>query len=112
MTGSAHPAVRRLLSDPGSVQVLGAPPGPSPLGDGVFQTGDLGRIDDAGFLTLQGRKDAMINVGGLKVSPAEVTATLQRHPAVREATVLGVPDGRGEQVVYAAVELSGTTDEN
>lgn len=91
--------------------VLGAPPAPSPLGEGVFRTGDLGRIDDAGFLTLHGRKDAMINVGGLKVSPAEVTATLQRHPAVREAAVLGVPDGRGEQVVYAAVELSGTADE-
>jgi long-chain acyl-CoA synthetase len=91
--------------------VLGAPPDPSPLGDGVFRTGDLGRLDSDGFLTLLGRKDALINVGGLKVSPAEVTDALQRHPAVREAAVLGVPDGRGEEVVYAAVALSKPADE-
>jgi long-chain acyl-CoA synthetase len=91
--------------------VLGAPPDSSPLGAGVFRTGDLGRLDSEGFLTLLGRKDALINVGGLKVSPAEVTAALQQHPAVREAAVLGVPDGRGEQVVYAAVALSRPADE-
>ena len=91
--------------------VLGAPPAPSPLGDGTFRTGDLGSLDVDGFLTLHGRKDALINVGGLKVSPAEVAATLERHPAVREAAVLGVPDGRGEEVVFAAVALSGAADE-
>jgi long-chain acyl-CoA synthetase len=91
--------------------VLGAPPDPSPLGGGVFRTGDLGRIDPDGFLTLLGRKDAVINVGGLKVSPAEVTAALQRHPAVREAAVVGIPDGRGDEVVYAAVALSRPADE-
>jgi long-chain acyl-CoA synthetase len=91
--------------------VLGAPPDSTPLGGGVFRTGDLGRLDAEGFLTLLGRKDALINVGGLKVSPAEVAAALQRHPAVREAAVLGVPDGRGEEVVYAAVALSRPADE-
>ncbi|MGH2932122.1 MAG: class I adenylate-forming enzyme family protein [Gaiellaceae bacterium] len=91
--------------------VLGAPPGPSPLGSGKFQTGDLGCIDPEGFLTLAGRRDAMINVGGFKVSPTEVAATLERHPAVREAAVLGVPDGRGEEVVYAAAALSRSVDE-
>jgi long-chain acyl-CoA synthetase len=91
--------------------VLGAPPEPSPLGEGTFRTGDLGRLDLDGFLTLLGRKDALINVGGLKVSPAEVAATLERHPAVREAAVLGVPDGRGEEVVYAVVESAGAAEE-
>ena len=91
--------------------VLGAPPPPLPLGDGVFRTGDLGEIDSEGFLTLLGRKDALINVGGLKVSPAEVAATLERHPAVLEAAVLGVPDGRGDEVVYGVVALSGSSDE-
>jgi acyl-CoA synthetase (AMP-forming)/AMP-acid ligase II len=86
--------------------VLGAPDGTSPLGDGIFRTGDIGRMDSDGFLTLVGRRDAMINVGGLKVSPAEVSATLERHPAVREAAVLGFPDGRDEEVVYAVVSLS------
>ena len=86
--------------------VLGAPEGPSPLGDGSFRTGDIGRMDSDGFLTLVGRGDAMINIGGLKVSPAEVSATLERHPAVREAAVLGFPDGRDEEVVYAVVSLA------
>ena len=85
---------------------LGAPDGPSPLVDGVFRTGDIGRMDSDGFLTLVGRRDAMINVGGLKVSPTEVSATLERHPAVAEAAVLGFPDGRDEEVVYAVVSLS------
>jgi acyl-CoA synthetase (AMP-forming)/AMP-acid ligase II len=92
--------------------VLGAPPGESPLRDGVFRTGDLGRIDSRGFLTIEGRRDAMINVGGLKVSPTEVAATLERHSAVREAAVLGFPAGRGEEVVYAVVESSGPVGED
>ena len=86
--------------------VLGAPDGQSPLEDGTFRTGDIGRLDADGFLTLVGRRDAMINVGGLKVSPVEVSATLERHPAVREAAVLGFPDGRDEEVVYAVVSLA------
>ena len=91
--------------------VLGAPAGESPLGDGVFRTGDLGHIDSDGFLTVEGRRDAMINVGGLKVSPAEVAAILERHAGVREAAVLGFPDGRGEEVVYAVVESSAPVGE-
>jgi long-chain acyl-CoA synthetase len=63
-------------------------------------------MDADGFLTLVGRRDAMINVGGLKVAPTEVSSTLERHPAVREAAVLGLPDGREEEVVYAVVALS------
>ena len=92
--------------------VLGAPVGPSPLRNGIFRTGDVGHMDSEGFLTVIGRRDAMINVGGLKVSPAEVSATLERHSAVREAAVLGVPDGLGQEVVYAAVALSGSAGED
>jgi long-chain acyl-CoA synthetase len=91
--------------------VLGAPSGPSPLRDGSFWTGDVGRMDADGFLTVLGRRDALINVGGLKVSPAEVAATLEGHPAVHEAAVVGVPDGQGDEVPYAVVALSGSTDE-
>lgn len=91
--------------------VLGAPPGPSPFRTGSFWTGDLGRMDADGFLTVLGRRDALINVGGLKVSPAEVAATLEAHPAVREAAVIGVPDGQGDEVPYAVVALSGSADE-
>jgi long-chain acyl-CoA synthetase len=94
--------------------VMGAPPAPapSPLGDGVFRTGDIGSLDAEGFLTLVGRRESMINVGGLKVAPVEVSATLERHPAVREAAVLGVPDGRDEEVVYAVVALARPVGED
>jgi acyl-CoA synthetase (AMP-forming)/AMP-acid ligase II len=69
-------------------------------------------MDEDGFLTVLGRRDALINVGGLKVSPAEVAATLEAHPAVREAAVVGVPDGQGDEVPYAVVALSGPADES
>jgi acyl-CoA synthetase (AMP-forming)/AMP-acid ligase II len=92
--------------------VLGAPPGNSPFRAGSFWTGDLGSMDADGFLTVLGRRDALINVGGLKVSPAEVAATLERHPAVREAAVVGLPDGQGDELPYAVVELSAPADES
>jgi acyl-CoA synthetase (AMP-forming)/AMP-acid ligase II len=91
--------------------VLGAP-NPSPFREGSFWTGDVGRMDADGFLTLLGRRDALINVGGLKVSPVEVAATLERHPAVREAAVIGLPDGQGDELPYAVVTLSGPADES
>lgn len=91
---------------------LGAPAEGSPFRGDAFWTGDLGVIDDDGFLTLRGRKDDLINVGGLKVSPAEVRAALERHFAVREAAVIGVPDARDGQVVYAVVELGEPASES
>jgi long-chain acyl-CoA synthetase len=92
--------------------VLGAPPGPSPFRAGSFWTGDVGHLDADGFLTVLGRRDALINVGGLKVSPAEVAAALEGHPSVREAAVIGVPDRQGDEVAYAVVALSRSTDES
>ena len=84
---------------------LGAPAGPSPLSGGMFRTGDLAEIDGEGFVRIRGRRDSVINVGGLKVSPQEVAEALERHPAVREAAVIGMPDGRGDDIVAAAVVL-------
>ena len=83
--------------------VMGAPAGPGPFRKGEYWTGDNGVRDPDGFLYLRGRKDSMINVGGLKVAPDEVRAALERHPAVREAAVLGVQDKGGDEVVYAVV---------
>jgi acyl-CoA synthetase (AMP-forming)/AMP-acid ligase II len=85
---------------------LGGPDGPTSLGGGSFRTGDLAEIDDAGFIRILGRRDAVINVGGLKVSPEEVSEALERHPAVRQAAVVGVPDEHGEELVAAAVVLT------
>jgi long-chain acyl-CoA synthetase len=86
--------------------VLGGPDGPSPLAGGSFRTGDLAEIDAGGFIHVHGRRDSIINVGGLKVSPQEVSETLERHPAVRQAAVVGVSDGRGHEIVTAAVVLA------
>lgn len=86
--------------------VLGGPPGATPLANGSFRTGDLAEIDAGGLIRILGRRDSAINVGGLKVSPQEVSEALERHPAVRQAVVVGVPDGHGDELVTAAVVLA------
>lgn len=63
----------------------------SPTTGGFLLTGDLGRLDHRGRLTLTGRTKLMIDVGGLKVNPLEVEAVLTRHPDVREAVAVAVP---------------------
>jgi acyl-CoA synthetase (AMP-forming)/AMP-acid ligase II len=71
--------------------------------DGWLRTGDIGRVDDEGYLTLVGRRGDMIIRGGENVYPLEVEHVLERHPAVREAAVVGVPDRRWGEVVHAFV---------
>jgi len=73
--------------------------------NGWLYTGDLGRIDDEGFLYHLGRKDDMIIVGGLNVFPAEIENVLVKHPDILEAGVVGVPDEDRGQVVKAVVVL-------
>ncbi len=71
--------------------------------DGWFHTGDIGRIDEEGFLYVEGRIDDMIISGGENVHPAEVEDVLVRHPAVAEAAVVGRPDPEWQQAVTAVV---------
>lgn len=73
--------------------------------DDWVRTTDIARIDADGFLFILGRADQAIVRGGFKVSPEEVRATLERHPAVRGAAVIGIPDERLGAVPVAAVEL-------
>jgi acyl-CoA synthetase (AMP-forming)/AMP-acid ligase II len=74
------------------------------LQDGWLATGDIGRLDDEGYLRIVERKKDLIKASGFSVYPAEVEATLYRHPAVAEAGVVGVPDEyRGEEVVAFVV---------
>ena len=62
-----------------------------PLLGGHFLTGDLGRVDASGALTITGRLKLLIDVGGMKVNPLEVEAALAQHPAVRECVVIPMP---------------------
>lgn len=77
----------------------------SVLGEGGwFPTKDAGRVDEAGFLYLDGRMDDVIVRGAENLSPGEIEDVLLEHPAVAEAAVVGVPDEAwGEQVVAAVV---------
>jgi long-chain acyl-CoA synthetase len=78
--------------------------------DGWLRTGDLGRIDDEGFVYVQDRLKDIILRGGENVYCAEVEAALYEHPAVHEAAVFGVPHDRlGEEVAAAVVPKPGDT---
>lgn len=71
--------------------------------DGWLHTGDLGRLDERGYLTITGRKKDMYIVGGFNTYPAEIEAVLSAHPAVSQVAVVGVPDARLGEVGMAWV---------
>lgn len=76
-------------------------PGPTSeaLRGGWFHTGDLGRMDESGYLYIVGRKKDLIKRGGLNIYPREVEDVLQAHPAVAQAAVVGIPDEvMGEEI--------------
>jgi long-chain acyl-CoA synthetase len=75
------------------------------LNDGWYQTGDLGRIDHEGYIYLTGRKKDLINKGGFKVSPKEITDALLRHEAIIDAATIGVPDRMYGEEIYSFVHL-------
>ena len=78
--------------------------------NGWFHTGDLGRFDDDGYLTITGRLSDLINRGGEKVSPVEVERELVRHPDVLEACVFPLPHPTlGQEVVAALVPRAAAT---
>jgi long-chain acyl-CoA synthetase len=79
------------------------------LKNGWYQTGDMGAMDDQGYLTLVDRKKDMIISGGENVYSVEVESVLSLHPAVAEVAVIGVPDERwGEAVTAVVVPRAGS----
>jgi len=76
-------------------------------GDGRGWTGDLGFRDEEGFVTLVGRSVERIVSGGISVHPREIEVALEKHPAVRDSAVFGVPDERWGEAPIAMVETSG-----
>ena len=82
----------------------------SVLREGAYWTGDLGYLDEGGYLFLVDRSKDMIVSGGENVYSTEVEEVLYRHPDVLEAAVFGVPDEKWGEAVYAAVHLRPGTE--
>ncbi len=76
--------------------------------DGWFHTGDIGVLDDDGFLAITGRVKDMLIIGGENVFPREIEAVLEDHAGVLQAAVIGVPDDlRGEVAVAFVIPEQG-----
>ena len=77
----------------------------STIRNGWLYTGDIGYMDEAGYIFLSGRAKDIIIRAGENISPEQVEATLHSHPAIDEAAVIGVPDPQWGETVRAIVAL-------
>ena len=82
----------------------------APDGRRFIRTGDIGRFDADGFLTLFDRKKDMIISGGFNISPSDLEAVLREHPAVADAAVIGVPSAAWGETPVAFVVRRPTDD--
>jgi len=97
--GGPHTAVGYLLDD-GTIE---------PIRPNRIKTGDLGVMDEDGFVRLTGRTKDLIIRGGVNIAPAEIDEVLMRHPGILEAAAVGVPDKiYGEEVVCYIVAEPGS----
>ena len=119
--GRALPGVELRIADDGEILVRGemvfdgylddlAATARALPGDGWLHTGDHGSIDADGLLRVEARAHDLIISGGENISPAEVEAVLESHPAVAEAAVVGVGDARWGMVPKAMVVIAAGAD--
>jgi fatty-acyl-CoA synthase len=80
--------------------------------DGWFHSGDLGVLDDAGYLSITGRSSDLFIVGGANAYPAEIEIAVCEHPAVTQAYVVGVPHQRLGEVGFAFVQRRSSVSED
>lgn len=78
--------------------------------DGWLHTGDLGHLDDDGYLYVTGRLKSLIICGGFDIVPEELEASLESDPEVKTATVVAHPDGKLGEVPIAVVEATGEAE--
>jgi long-chain acyl-CoA synthetase len=82
-----------------------------PTGKQFIRTGDVGRFDEDGFLTLMDRKKDMIISGGFNIYPSDLEAVLRQHPAISDVAVVGVPsEAWGETPIAFAVKAQGARE--
>jgi acyl-CoA synthetase (AMP-forming)/AMP-acid ligase II len=80
------------------------------LKEGWLHTGDLGKLDDEGFLYIVDRKKDMIISGGENVYPREIEDVLYTHPKIVEAAVIGLPDPSWGESIHAVITLKQGED--
>jgi acyl-CoA synthetase (AMP-forming)/AMP-acid ligase II len=73
--------------------------------NGWIETGDVGRVDNEGYVYIVDRKREMIITGGFNVYPSEIEQAIFHHPAVQDCAVVGVPDEKWGEAVKAVVQL-------
>ncbi|WP_458111674.1 AMP-binding protein [Arthrobacter sp. R1-13] len=77
--------------------------------DGWMHTGDLARMDDDGYVVIEGRIKDMVIRGGENIYPREIEEFLYTHPAIQDVQVIGVPDARyGEELMACIIQVPGT----
>lgn len=79
--------------------------------DGWWRSGDLGHLDEDGYLFVEGRTDNVINTGGIKVMGEEVETCLAGHPAVQQVAVVGIPDPKWGNRIVAHIVCSEEVNE-
>lgn len=95
--------MRPLAADGATFSYVGSEM-PVPTPDGFWSIGDMGRVDEDGFLYVVDRRQDMIVSGGANVFPAEVEAALSEHPAIVDSVVVGLPDPEWGRRVHAIVQ--------
>jgi bile acid-coenzyme A ligase len=102
-TGEIGDILMRPHGGPSTFRYIGAPT-PEPDADGYLSYGDLGWLDDDGYLFIADRRVDMIVTGGANVYPAEVEMALIDHPRVADVVVIGLPDEQWGHRIHALVE--------